>query len=45
MATRQVKKAKITAQGGELAVVIPCYKETARILDVISSIGKEVARI
>ncbi len=28
-----------------IAVVIPCYQETARILDVIKAVGKEVSRI
>ncbi|MCP4709323.1 MAG: glycosyltransferase family 2 protein [Planctomycetes bacterium] len=31
--------------GGKIAVVIPCYRETPRILDVIKAIGSEVTRI
>ncbi|MBL6932107.1 MAG: glycosyltransferase family 2 protein [Rhodospirillales bacterium] len=30
---------------GQIAVVIPCYRETSHILDVIKAIGKEVSRI
>lgn len=30
---------------GIIAVVIPCYRETSRILDVIKAIGSEVGRI
>lgn len=33
------------ATGPVIAVVIPCYRETAHILDVVAAIGGEVSRI
>ena len=38
-------KAKTTARNVSIAVVIPCYREKAHILDVLARIGPEVAAI
>ena len=36
---------QISSSKKRIAVVIPCYRVTSHILDVITSIGKEVCRI
>jgi hypothetical protein len=38
-------KAEATARNVSIAVVIPCYREKAHILDVLARIGPEVAAI
>ena len=38
-------KAETTARNVSIAVVIPCYRERAHILDVLARIGPEVAAI
>ena len=45
MTARQVKKTKNSIPGGPIAVVIPCYRETGKILDVLAGIGEEIDRI
>jgi len=38
-------KAETTARNVSIAVVIPCYRERAHVLDVLARIGPEVAAI
>jgi len=48
MATKQPARSKSTAArrtAASIAVVVPCYRETEGILDLLKSIGKEVDRI
>lgn len=45
MASQQATKSQKHDHDGQLAVVVPCYRETTKILDVIASIGEEVSRI
>jgi dolichol-phosphate mannosyltransferase len=45
MALAQESNVSKTISDGKIAVVIPCYRETSHILDVIKAIGKEVQSI
>jgi len=40
-----IKKARLRATGAVIAAVIPCYRVTSQVLDVINQIGPEVSAI